>query len=143
MFYFRRNGLSPEAAVYVNPLDVPYFVYGSVSLVLRVLCAARLPLFPAATLVLSYSRQKGRIKLSGSDFLKCFIDIFVYINSAVATPRNKIKHHQTQWSRWEETEWKSEKILRRIVRLFWPFITCPVLSKTSLNYFFFPSTRAM
>lgn len=113
-----------------------YFVYGF-SLILSCIryathiSVAYPPLFSPPCL--RRFREWGRKKLFGSDFLKCFIDIFIYINF-VATPRNKIKHELKQL--WVGKD-KKEKKLWQIVRLFWPFITCPVLSKTSLNYYFF------
>lgn len=92
---------------------------------------AHIPLFPGHRTLLFPGIGKDEI-LFGSDFLKCFIDIFIHINFT-ATPRNKIKTCVSDGG-----ISGGEKCLWQIVRFlfFRPFITCPVLSKTSLNYDF-------
>jgi len=109
--------------------EILYSVYWFISLLLSYMWASSTFIrhhapFPAM----------GRKRLLGSDFLKCFIDIFIHINS-VATPRNKIKTY-IGWG----IRIRKKKALANS-SIFWPFITCPVLSEISLNYYFFqPAT---
>lgn len=112
-------------AVHPNPGDFIHSLFTGSSHCYWVICAH---LLLSSDHHASFPGEE-RKKLFGSDFLKCFIDIFIYINFA-ATPRNKIKTYSGGVIRTKKKSLANSSI-------FWPFITCPVLSKTPVNYYFF------